>query len=92
MKKTLEKAGDLLYCKSRTNTECCFNNHSCVGSWTEINNKFGENAVNFMKDKVIYNVQSNPIILKTKHTVIRIIQPSCLSCFLAKTTNTVQRR
>jgi len=48
------KAGDLLFCKSRSNTECCFKNHSCVDSWKEINKEFGSEAINYMKDKVGY--------------------------------------
>jgi hypothetical protein len=48
----LHKAGDLLYCKSRTITECCFNNHSCI-DYEEINKKFGKDtATGFLKEKV----------------------------------------
>ena len=46
------KAGDLLYCKSRTTTECCFNNHSCAVDWNEINANFGAAAIEYLKDKV----------------------------------------
>jgi hypothetical protein len=46
------KAGDLLYCKRRTTTECCFNNHSCESNWDEINRSFGSKAIAFLKDKV----------------------------------------
>ena len=46
------KAGDLLYCKSRTTTECCFNNHSCAASWVEINAAFGDDAIEYLKDTV----------------------------------------
>ena len=52
-KLNLCKAGDLLYCKMRTITECCFNNHSCVGSWIEINRNFGlETAAEYLQNKV----------------------------------------
>jgi hypothetical protein len=46
------KAGDLLYCKSRSNTVCCFHNHSCI-DWAEINRQFGKDtAIGFLKEKV----------------------------------------
>ena len=48
----LKKAGDLIYCKSRSTTECCFSNHSCV-DWGEVNRKFGKDtAAVYLTDKV----------------------------------------
>ncbi len=46
------KAGQLLYCKIRSNTQCCFYNHSCEVSWDEINKNFGSNSAQFLRDKV----------------------------------------
>ncbi len=62
------KAGDLLFCKSRSNTECCFKNHTCVDSWKEINKEFGSEAINYMKDKVgfFYFYQLSHFILLMK--------------------------
>ena len=46
------KAGQLLYCKIRSNTQCCFYNHSCEVSWDEINKNFGSHSAQFLRDKV----------------------------------------
>lgn len=44
--------GQLLYCKKRATTTCCFKEHKCEESWTERIKSHTETAVSFMKDPI----------------------------------------
>jgi hypothetical protein len=46
------QAGELLYCKKRSETKCCFNNNTCVSSWASINSNIDTPAILFLNDTV----------------------------------------
>lgn len=45
----IKKKGDLLYCKMRRQTTCCFQNESCVEDMTSVNEDIIVKARNFLK-------------------------------------------
>jgi len=47
----IKKAGDLLYCKNRGQTTCCFVNHQCDQYMSDRIQEIPEQAVQFLKDK-----------------------------------------
>ena len=46
------KAGELYYCRKGANTACCFNNHSCLATWSDFNKDIKRLPTLFLKDKV----------------------------------------
>ena len=46
--KTLQ-TGDLLYCKNRGKTTCCFHNEECAKSFTEVNDAMFNKSVKFLR-------------------------------------------
>jgi len=56
----VHKVGDLLYCKNRGQTTCCFVNHECVGTWKDISMRLIDTAEEYLTDKEGYlkNLQS----------------------------------
>ena len=46
---SLPQAGDLLYCKVRGQTNCCFKNDSCVGDMKAVNERLLVQSINFLK-------------------------------------------
>ena len=47
------KSGEMLYCKDRARTSCCFHKHECEGSWAAISSQMGQKAEAYLTDKVI---------------------------------------
>lgn len=42
--------GELLYCRDRGRTSCCYHQEKCGGNWVDINNNMEQKAVSFMRD------------------------------------------
>ena len=53
------QAGELLYCRKRSDTKCCFSNFTCVVSWNDINIKFELPAISFLNETVSIFLQTN---------------------------------
>jgi len=47
----VKKAGNLLYCRNRGVTTCCFDNHQCESSWDDIEQPIPELAAAFLDNK-----------------------------------------
>jgi len=47
----IEEAGELMFCRNRGLTICCFHKHRCMETWTGINKNYEEIAVQYLADK-----------------------------------------
>ena len=49
------KTGDLLYCKDRGTTSCCFHNESCAHTYdVVVHDRMTNNSINFLKNPRAY--------------------------------------
>ena len=44
------KTGDLLYCKDRGQTACCFHNESCSKTYEAVHDRLTRQSMKFLKD------------------------------------------
>ena len=83
------KAGELYYCRKGANTACCFNNHSCLATWSDFNKDIKRLPTLFLKDKVsnIYCISNYvkplPTLFLKQYLSARMSSP-CL-CFSSRT-------
>jgi len=47
----IKSSGEMLYCKDRARTSCCFHKHECEGSWAAISSQMGQKAEAYLTDK-----------------------------------------
>jgi len=62
--------GKLLYCHDHGITNCCFNEHKCESTWDDINKKYEDVAIDYMKNKKeVLDKEKKELGYKTCHPI-----------------------
>ena len=50
--KNIFQGGEMLFCRNRGSTTCCFHQHECAATWNKVDEKYLDKAIEYLKNKV----------------------------------------